>query len=120
MQQSEGTAKEDKKKSKNQDAPGSSNQKNKKKKGNTPKVTVPRSNEQLELFNEEDSGPGPDVFMIDQLTGKPLPEDELLFAVPVIAPYSTLQSYKYDNHALSKQEKNVCIFTGFSSPLDSK
>lgn len=35
-----------------------------------------------------------DVDMIDALTGIPHPEDELLFAVPVIAPYNTLSNYK--------------------------
>lgn len=35
-----------------------------------------------------------DVEMLDSLTGIPHEEDELLFAVPVIAPYQTLQNYK--------------------------
>lgn len=35
-----------------------------------------------------------DVDVIDALTGQPLAEDELLFAVPVIAPYNTLTNYK--------------------------
>jgi hypothetical protein len=33
--------------------------------------------------------------MLDSLTGLPLPEDELLFAVPVCAPYTTLLNYKF-------------------------
>merc|ERR1711872_56603 len=33
--------------------------------------------------------------MLDGLTGKPVAEDELLFAVPVCAPYTTLINYKY-------------------------
>ncbi|XP_023345305.1 nuclear export mediator factor NEMF [Eurytemora carolleeae] len=33
--------------------------------------------------------------MLDSLTGIPVLEDELLFAVPVCAPYSTLINYKY-------------------------
>lgn len=36
-----------------------------------------------------------DVDMIDALTGIPEPDDELLFAVPVIAPYNTLANYKF-------------------------
>lgn len=36
-----------------------------------------------------------DVDMLDSLTGIPLPEDELLFAIPVVAPYSTLLNYKF-------------------------
>lgn len=35
-----------------------------------------------------------DTDMIDFLTGIPHPEDELLFAVPVVAPYNTLSNYK--------------------------
>jgi hypothetical protein len=35
-----------------------------------------------------------DVDMLDSLTGLPVPEDELLFAIPVVAPYSTLLNYK--------------------------
>ncbi|XP_060805371.1 ribosome quality control complex subunit NEMF homolog [Amyelois transitella] len=33
--------------------------------------------------------------LLDQLTGCPLPDDELLFAVPVLAPYTALTNYKY-------------------------
>ena len=36
-----------------------------------------------------------DVDMIDSLTGLPVSEDELLFAIPVVAPYTTLVNYKY-------------------------
>lgn len=32
--------------------------------------------------------------MLDSLTGLPYPEDELLFAVPVVAPYTALTNYK--------------------------
>lgn len=35
-----------------------------------------------------------EVDMLDSLTGNPLPEDEILFAVPVVAPYNSLQNYK--------------------------
>jgi hypothetical protein len=35
-----------------------------------------------------------DVDMLDSLTGIPVPEDELLFAIPVVAPYNTLHNYK--------------------------
>lgn len=34
--------------------------------------------------------------MLDSLTGVPYAEDELLFAVPVVAPYSAMTNYKYD------------------------
>lgn len=36
-----------------------------------------------------------DVDMLDSLTGMPVPEDELLFAIPVVAPYNTLLNYKF-------------------------
>nr|CAD7463622.1 unnamed protein product [Timema tahoe] len=36
-----------------------------------------------------------DIDMLDSLTGLPLTEDELLFAVPVVAPYNVLLSYKF-------------------------
>ena len=32
---------------------------------------------------------------VDYLTGNPLPNDILLYAVPVCGPYSAIQSYKY-------------------------
>jgi hypothetical protein len=35
-----------------------------------------------------------DVDMLDSLTGMPVPDDELLFAIPVVAPYNTLLNYK--------------------------
>lgn len=44
--------------------------------------------------DDDESGVQADVDMIDALTGNPLPEDELLFAVPVVAPYNTLANYK--------------------------
>jgi len=34
-------------------------------------------------------------FCSTQRSGSPVDEDELLFAIPVIAPYATLQNYKY-------------------------
>ncbi|XP_058057805.1 ribosome quality control complex subunit NEMF homolog isoform X2 [Anopheles bellator] len=36
-----------------------------------------------------------DLDMLDTLTGQPVEEDELLFAVPVVAPYQSLHNYKY-------------------------
>lgn len=35
-----------------------------------------------------------ETHMLDSLTGVPYPEDELLFAVPVVAPYTALTNYK--------------------------
>lgn len=35
-----------------------------------------------------------DLEMLESLTGIPMDEDELLFAIPVVAPYQTLHNYK--------------------------
>jgi len=35
------------------------------------------------------------LLMLDELTGQPTAEDELLYAIPVCAPWSCLQKYKY-------------------------
>ncbi|XP_063700064.1 ribosome quality control complex subunit NEMF homolog [Culicoides brevitarsis] len=43
----------------------------------------------------DDTPAAAEVDMIDTLTGLPVPEDELLFAIPVVAPYQTLQNYKF-------------------------
>ena len=43
--------------------------------------------------------------ILDQLTGNPRPGDELLAALPVIAPYSTLASYKYSVKLLPGTQK---------------
>lgn len=43
-------------------------------------------------IGEEEKGKLNDV---DYLTGNPLPNDVLLYAVPGCGPYSALQSYKY-------------------------
>lgn len=49
-------------------------------------------------INDEDDGEevqvSAEVDMLDSLTGIPLMEDELLFSVPVVAPYNTLINYK--------------------------
>ncbi|KAF5275268.1 hypothetical protein FQA39_LY06928 [Lamprigera yunnana] len=36
-----------------------------------------------------------EIDMINALTGKPHPDDELLFAIPVVSPYNTLVNYKF-------------------------
>ncbi|CAK9822472.1 Ribosome quality control complex subunit NEMF homolog [Anthophora retusa] len=90
--QSAGAAKEDKRKHKNKDPSGPKQQT--KKKG-TMKPAPPQNSQIIDNIDEEDTGPGPEVDMLDQLTGKPVTEDELLFAVPVIAPYNTILNYKF-------------------------
>ena len=44
-------------------------------------------------LNED--GPIDDTGEINKLTGKPLEEDVILYAIPVCAPYATLAQYKY-------------------------
>lgn len=44
--------------------------------------------------DDEEPNVSAEVDMIDALTGIPVLEDELLFAVPVVAPYNTLINYK--------------------------
>ncbi|CAH1126558.1 unnamed protein product [Ceutorhynchus assimilis] len=58
---------------------------------------VPRPQEPKEPNEIDDDEPTvqADVEMINALTGIPLEGDELLFAVPVIAPYNTLTNYKF-------------------------
>ncbi|XP_014356001.2 nuclear export mediator factor NEMF homolog [Papilio machaon] len=48
-----------------------------------------------EVDGADAAGADTDVELLAQLTGCPYPEDELLFAVPVVAPYSALVNYKY-------------------------
>lgn len=43
----------------------------------------------------DDTPAAADVDMLDALTGQPMDEDELLFAIPVVAPYQSLQNYKF-------------------------
>ncbi|KAL0046515.1 hypothetical protein WJX82_002614 [Trebouxia sp. C0006] len=48
--------------------------------------------ENVEVLDPEDRDR---LTQLDSLTGAPRPDDVLLFAVPVCAPYSALQGYKY-------------------------
>ncbi|XP_014480395.1 PREDICTED: nuclear export mediator factor NEMF homolog [Dinoponera quadriceps] len=91
--QSAGAAKEDKKKNRIKD-PSGPKQQGKKKPNARPNVSAPFVHI-MDNIDEEDTGPTPEVDMLDQLTGKPFSEDELLFAVPVVAPYNTLLNYKF-------------------------
>lgn len=62
-----------------------------------PLILEAESEEELEPDPEGEQQPGPDADseMLQQLTGSPFADDELLFAVPVVAPYSALNHYKY-------------------------
>lgn len=59
-----------------------------------PKVPVQKS-ENVEEGDEEESGAQVEIDIINALTGLPFVEDELLFAVPIIAPYNSLNNYKF-------------------------
>jgi len=96
--QSHGKEKEKKKKAKQKGSPLAPHQQGKKQKkppregGEAPRVREGGEGEeedkvQVQVNDETD--------MLDSLTGIPVGEDELLFAVPVCAPYSTLVNYKY-------------------------
>jgi len=43
-----------------------------------------------------------DLEALNSLTGIPVMEDELLFAVPVVAPYNTFANYKYVSYFLMR------------------
>lgn len=49
---------------------------------------------QKQAEDVDDTPVADEVDMLDALTGAPVDEDELLFAVPVVAPYQTLHNYK--------------------------
>lgn len=84
--------KETKKNKKNKDQ---YSQKNKRIQHMPNKVIIPKNKEYNEDGVEDDEPTvQADVDMLDALTGIPFHEDELLFAVPVIAPYNTLSNYK--------------------------
>ncbi|XP_063831229.1 ribosome quality control complex subunit NEMF homolog [Ostrinia nubilalis] len=61
-----------------------------------PVILEADSEEELEPeVEQETAGADADAELLAQLTGAPLADDELLFAVPVVAPYSALHNYKY-------------------------
>ncbi|XP_066993709.2 ribosome quality control complex subunit NEMF homolog [Anabrus simplex] len=95
--QSAGSAKDSKKAKKGKEQGGKLSKKLEKKPPPRPKILAPRPTGEDSDGGEaaEEVTVAADVDMLDSLTGIPLLEDELLFAVPVIAPYSTLHNYKY-------------------------
>lgn len=67
-----------------------------------PKLPREKTANQKQETNNEDAGGEEEeptvqaeLDMINSLTGTPFADDELLFAVPVVAPYNTLTNYKY-------------------------
>lgn len=67
-------------------------EKNKPPEEKKPVETAPGDVEALE--DDDNVGDSNDVDMLNSLTGCPCTEDELLFALPVVAPYNALQNYK--------------------------
>jgi hypothetical protein len=61
--------------------------------GKTEQKELPVEEEPEE--EEEEGNQEAEKNLLNSLTGAPQEEDELLFAVPVVAPYSTLQNYKF-------------------------
>ena len=55
----------------------------------------PRAETNTENVDDEKVVVNDETDMLDSLTGIPHDEDELLFVVPVCAPYSTLNNYKF-------------------------
>lgn len=62
-----------------------------------PKEPIKKSEDNENSEDDETDKPTDltETQMLDSLTGSPYPEDELLFAVPVVAPYTALTNYKY-------------------------
>lgn len=58
-----------------------------------------------------------DVMMLDSLTGCPVAEDELLYAIPVCAPYSTMLNYKSVLTTLFYFHNFLTYFSGQSPAL---
>lgn len=86
--QSSGNQKETNKKSKKS---GNDQPKNIKREPRIPKPEEPKDANDLD---DDEPTVQADVNMVNALTGTPFDDDELLFAVPVIAPYNTLSNYK--------------------------
>ncbi|XP_055523831.1 ribosome quality control complex subunit NEMF homolog [Wyeomyia smithii] len=77
-------------KTSNKEDPSTDEQKKIPGKKPTPKPKVGEADEM-----GDDTPAAADVDMLDSLTGQPMEEDELLFAIPVIAPYQSLLHYKF-------------------------
>jgi len=68
----------------------------------------PKPNEEtgdVDAVDDENEPTSTDVDILNALTGIPLTEDELLYVVPVVAPYSTLTTYKYKVKIIPGQSK---------------
>ncbi|XP_075223321.1 nuclear export mediator factor NEMF homolog Clbn [Lycorma delicatula] len=100
--QSAGSGKESKKNKKGGSKDISSDKKLKQKGSMQPQKPRQTTHDQIIIpggtaadYDESEPAFVANIDMLDSLTGCPVAEDELLFAVPIIAPYNTLQNYKY-------------------------
>ncbi len=103
MQILQGSQKEGKgkNKGKGKDAPEQENKPKQNKPKPKPQQKQPKPKEDAgeddddEGEEEKATAVNAELDMLDSLTGLPVAEDELLFAVPVVAPYNTMLAYKY-------------------------
>lgn len=54
---------------------------------------------------------------IDSLTGNPRPDDVILFAMTVSAPYTALQNYKYKVRGVESSALYVCVVCVRARPV---
>jgi len=59
-----------------------------------------KGKEESQLNNKDDQ-----IKLLESLTGQPLPEDNLLYTIPIVGPYSCLSNYKYKVKVLPGQNK---------------
>uniref|UniRef100_A0A452R9X5 Ribosome quality control complex subunit NEMF n=1 Tax=Ursus americanus TaxID=9643 RepID=A0A452R9X5_URSAM len=96
-------------------------------------ITIQSGGDELndELVQEEsseDEGESEDAVkdqepenLFDSLTGQPHPEDVLLFAIPICAPYTTMTNYKYKVKLTpGVQKKGKAAKTALNSFMHSK
>ncbi|XP_017872979.1 PREDICTED: nuclear export mediator factor NEMF homolog, partial [Drosophila arizonae] len=80
------------------DKPIDNNERQEEKPTSLKKITAASENiltkNQVEIEDIDDSPITVDTDLLDSLTGVPFDDDELLFAIPVVAPYQALQQYK--------------------------
>uniref|UniRef100_A0A146LJ84 Nuclear export mediator factor NEMF n=1 Tax=Lygus hesperus TaxID=30085 RepID=A0A146LJ84_LYGHE len=94
--QSAGEKKEPKRgKKKNKEDQKSLKQGNQPKQKQPPKPQVSINRDVDDDQEEQEVQVTADVDIVNYFTGQPHPDDELLYALPVVAPYNTLLSYKF-------------------------
>jgi len=75
----------------------------------------------LEQEEQDLDQQGNEENLFDSLTGQPHPEDVLLFAIPICAPYTTMTNYKYKVKLTpGVQKKGKAAKTALNSFMHSK